>query len=251
MELGESLYATPRDVRTAGDCYWYHTMNIPGLGRVEGEWDLSRDPAAYLGRTDFRGMRVLEVGPASGFLSFWMERAGAEVVSVDVAEDFVFDVVPFAGMDRKALSDGFVGAQRQVQNGYWLAHRAFGSRNRVHYGSGYRIPAELGQFDIGLLASVLLHNANPIAMIDQVAQRVRRRLIIADLCHDEIPGSALPTIQFYPSVGNGVWHTWWRFSEPFFVEVLKVMGFPNTTVSRSVQPYRGNPYAISTVIGER
>jgi len=251
MESLHTLYAAPRDVRAIDDCYRYHTTDIPGHGRVEGEWDLTRDTASYLGGTNFRGARVLEVGPASGYLSFWMERAGAEVVSVDVADDFVFDVVPFAGADRRALSDGFVSAQRQVQNAYWFTHSALRSRNRVHYGSGYRIPAELGRFDIGLLASVLLHNVNPVAMIDQVAQRVQRRLIVADLCHDEMPGCALPTIQFYPSVGNGVWHTWWRFSEPFFVAVLKVLGFQIVTASRSVQHYRGVPYTILTVVGER
>jgi hypothetical protein len=246
-----SLYATPLKVERLEDCYFYHTIDVPGHGRVTGEWDLTRDTDSYLGHTEFKGKRVLEVGPASGFLSFTMEQKGANVVSVDVDENFKFDVVPFHSMQPEGLSDGFVGAQKMVQNGYWLCHNAFKSKNTVHYGSGYKIPAELGEFEIGVLASILLHNANPIAIIDQVAKRTTEKIIIVDLFHENSDHSGLPTIQFHPSVDNQTWHTWWRFSEAFFVEVLKVVGFRKITVNHHTQYYRGQPFALHTVIGER
>lgn len=246
-----SLYATPLKVQGPNDCYFYHTTDIPGHGRIEGDWDLTRDTDAYLGHTDFRGKRILEVGPANGYLSFAMEKKGGSVVSIDVDDEFKFDVVPFHSMQPEGLSDGFVGAQKKVQNGYWLCHEAFKSKNRVHYGSGYKIPAELGQFEVGLLASVLLHNANPIAIIDQVAKLTTEKLIIVDLFHDNSAAGGLPTIQFYPSADNQIWHTWWRFSEAFFVEVLKVVGFRKITVNHHTQYYRGHPFPLHTVIGER
>jgi SAM-dependent methyltransferase len=251
-KLMSSLYApAPVTVRPLEDCYFYHTIDIPGHGRMVGEWDLTRDTDAYLGHTDFRGKRVLEVGPASGYLSFEMERKGASVVSVDVSDEFEFDVVPFESMRSAGLSDGFVGAQKKVQNGYWLCHKAFNSKNKVHYGSGYKIPAEFGQFEVGLLASVLLHNANPIAIINQVARLTTEKLIIVDLFHDNSEKTGLPTIQFYPSVENQTWHTWWRFSEAFFVEVLKIVGFKKITVNHHTQYYRGQAFALHTVVGER
>ena len=50
----------------------------------------------YLGGVDFRGRRVLDVGCASGILSFYMERQGAEVVSFDLDKNGDWDMVPFA-----------------------------------------------------------------------------------------------------------------------------------------------------------
>lgn len=248
---GTPLYAEPRHVNGLGDCYFYHSWDIPGWGHVDGEWDLRGDTHGYLGHVDLGGRRVLELGPASGYLSFWMEKQGAEVVSIDVADDFVFDVAPFASIDRQAMSNGFVGAQRQVQNSYWLSHKAMNSRNKVHYGSGYRIPAALGQFDVGVMASVLLHNANPVAILDQMAQRVSKTLIIADLYHDAADRDGLPTIQFYPSTANGVWHTWWRFSAKFFEEALGIMGFRVVRHITTTQLYRGQSYALHTTVAER
>ncbi len=45
----------------------------------------------YLGKVDFAGQRVLEIGPASGFLTFEMEKRGAEVVSVEVTDEHGWD----------------------------------------------------------------------------------------------------------------------------------------------------------------
>lgn len=227
-------------------------MDIPGYGHVVGDWDLTKDTNSYLGNVPLAGKRILEVGPASGYLSFFMEQQGASVVSVDVDDDFEFDVVPFHDIDRVALSDGFVGAQKRVQNAYWLTHKAVNSRNRVHYGSGYRIPKELGEFDVGLLASVLLHNSNPVQIADQVARLTKEKLIIVDLCHDDSSTKeSPPTIQFYPSIKNGIWHTWWRFSESFFVELLKVLGFPKIEITRSTQFYQTHPFILHTIVGTR
>jgi hypothetical protein len=251
FQNGHGLYARPQIVTSLDDCYFYHTTDIPGYGHIEGEWDLTNATDEYLGFTNFKGKRVLEVGPASGYLSFNMEKKGAAVVSLDVDDNFQFDVVPFAGTQQQGLSDGFVGMQKKVQNGYWLTHNALKSKNQMVYGSGYKIPEALGTFEIGLLASMLLHNANPVAIINQVARLTTDKLIIVDLFHDDIPGNTLPTIQFYPTVENQVWHTWWRFSEQFFVEVLKVVGFKKITVNHHTQYYRGHPFALHTVIGER
>lgn len=248
--MSSELYGQPRHVERLEDCYFYHSMDIPGYGVVTGDWDLRADTASYLGNVPLQDKRVIEVGPASGYLSFWMEKQGASVVSVDVSPEFRFDVVPFAGLDRKSLSDGFVGLQDKVQNGYWLTHRAVGSKNRVHYGSGYAIPQELGQFQIGVMASVLLHNSNPLMIMDQVARLTTEKLIVADLCHESTT-PALPTIQLYPSAENQIWHTWWRFSEAFFIEAVKILGFPNVQVNRSTQYYQGHAFTLHTIVGSR
>ena len=75
---GSSPYAEPRTVTSLDDCYFYHTVEIPGHSVVTGEWDLRPGLDAYLGHFDFAGKRVLDVGAASGILSFHVERQGAE-----------------------------------------------------------------------------------------------------------------------------------------------------------------------------
>ena len=65
-----SPYAEPRAVASLDECYFYHTMDVPGHGTIKGEWDLRGRVDDYLGNFDFSGKRVLDVGAASGILSF-------------------------------------------------------------------------------------------------------------------------------------------------------------------------------------
>lgn len=57
-----SPFAEERLVTNIEDCYFYHTMDIPGHGVVEGEWDLRANISNYLGGCNFQGQRVLDVG---------------------------------------------------------------------------------------------------------------------------------------------------------------------------------------------
>jgi len=76
---------------------------------------------AYLGGFSFKGKRALDVGCASGILSFFMESKGAEVVSYDLDKNCDWDMVPFAkwehyqhiSTERKPIID-------RQNNAYWL-----------------------------------------------------------------------------------------------------------------------------------
>ncbi len=74
------MWAEPRFPELA-ECLWYHTMDLPGIGMVDGSWDLRETIDNYLGRVDFAGKRCLDIGTASGFLTFEMERRGASAVA--------------------------------------------------------------------------------------------------------------------------------------------------------------------------
>ena len=64
------IYAQPRTVAGVSECDFYHVMDLPDVGTVGGEWDLRQTVHDYLGRFPFQGKRVLDVGAASGFLTF-------------------------------------------------------------------------------------------------------------------------------------------------------------------------------------
>src|SRR6478736_6007586 len=89
-----SVYAPSRRVTQLEDCFFYHTMDVPGYGTIPGPWDLRGHVDAYLGGVDLRGKRVLELGTASGFVCMEMEKRGAEVVAFDLSEDYDQDLVP-------------------------------------------------------------------------------------------------------------------------------------------------------------
>ncbi len=59
------------------DSLFYQTIEIPGVGVMEGPWDHRAAADIYLGHVDFSGKTVIDVGPANGFFSFEMEKRGA------------------------------------------------------------------------------------------------------------------------------------------------------------------------------
>ena len=117
---------------------------------------------AYLGRFEFAGKRVLDVGAASGALSFYVEGQGAEVVSFDLSEDESWDTVPFANMDVLSSDARWRELIRRINNGYWLSHGALGSQARAVYGRVYEIPVSIGPIDVAVYGSILLHLIHPL-----------------------------------------------------------------------------------------
>src|SRR5204863_6395062 len=119
------IFATPLKVEDADDCYFYHTMELPGHGVMEGrDWDLRAGVDEYLGQVDFAGQRVLEIGPASGFLTFEMEKRGADVVSVEVTEEHGWDFVPYPPDELEQVFGPRRLVMQQLKNSYWFSHAA-------------------------------------------------------------------------------------------------------------------------------
>lgn len=74
--MSNDIYAKPKEVNNIDECYFYQTVELPGYGILNGEWDLRDGVDAYLGNYSFKGKRVLEVGTANGYLCFEMEKRG-------------------------------------------------------------------------------------------------------------------------------------------------------------------------------
>lgn len=78
---------------------------------------------------------MLEIGTASGFICFSVERAGAEVVAYDLSPDFSWDMVPYAKLDVAALVAERKSHLGRLNNSFWLAHNKLESRAKVVYGT--------------------------------------------------------------------------------------------------------------------
>jgi len=220
-------------VSDLSQCEFYHTVELPDGSVTRAEWDLRPGVEKYLGKVDFSGRRVLEIGPASGFLSFHMEKQGAKVIAVEPPIDTFWDLVPRAGGDLESLKNQFRSHIERIRNSFWYLHRLNQSDVELYEASAYALPDELGTFDTGLLACVLLHCSCPVRMIESVSRRVSRTLIICEVYHEELGSD--PVCGLLPAGNNDLVDTWWRFSPTFFVNYLAVLGFTSSRVIRHRQ----------------
>ena len=192
-----------------------------GIGICVAEWMITS------GNVDFAGQRVLEIGPASGFLTFEMEKRGADVISVEVTDEHGWDFVPYPDARLEEVFGPRRIVMQQLKNSYWFSHAALQSKAKVYYGDAYNLPAALGEFDIAVMGAVLLHCRDPLRIVEQCGKRAKS-LIIVDKFHPDLEGA--PVCRLAPTPENFLWHTWWHFSTQFFTQFLAVMGF---TTSRA------------------
>ena len=97
MKNNSPIFAKPpSDNISLEDCKFYHVLDIPGLSEpTKGEWDLRKGVDEYLGHVDLKNKTVLELGPASGFLTFHIEKMGGDVTSIELDyKKYGWDIVP-------------------------------------------------------------------------------------------------------------------------------------------------------------
>ncbi|MGA2384145.1 MAG: hypothetical protein ABSB75_00225 [Candidatus Limnocylindrales bacterium] len=268
----QGVYAQPRSVSDVGDCHFYHTMDLPGHGLVEGEWDLRGGVDAYLGFVPLKGKRILEVGTASGYLCFEMEKRGAEVVACDLSDTDDWDVVPYGGVVTEDYLRERRNTIRGINNAWWLAHRLLKSQARVVYSSVYQIPKEIGAVDVATFGCILLHLRDPFLALQKAAALTKECIIVTDLL-SPIPrkvfslASLLPrTIRrytvdqilysphFLPDPDRRTpWDGWWGLTPELVERFLKVLGFSDTTITfhRQRLTKHARPARLFTVVGRR
>ncbi len=261
-------YAPPRSVTDLGACFFYHSMDLPGFGEVTGEWDLRPGVADYLGRVDFAGKRVLELGTADGFLTFEIEKAGGEVVSYDLDSARSLDLVPFArrrGSPVGSSGVDFAELIPRMNDAYWLAHAALESSARIVYGDVYSVPDAIGPVDVAVFGTILLHTRDPFAALARSLPMVRETVVVTEdhgrfllpevlgRLRQRLPRALRrPGMRFIPD-----WRTstepegWWRLSPELLQAFLGVLGFEASVVIRHAQLYRGAPRQMFTVVAHR
>lgn len=233
------------------DCRFYHSCDLDDGSEVIGEWDLRQDPFGYLGDVCVTGQSVLEIGPASGFLSFCMEAAGATVTCVEPTMAHLWDTVPLHDFDMPRWRGEFTEHIEKVRNSFWYLHRQYGSRVRVFEGDPYELAPGFGPFDVGVLASVLLHCRRPFDLLQSVADRVRHTMVVTE-AYDPAQGDA-PLCRLLPHDSIRQVNTWWQFTPQFFVHALSVLGFTDCHVSfhTQKQPAANREVAMFTVVARR
>ncbi len=152
----------------------YHSLEladgtvIPGLIGIDA---LKARIRSFPIPEDLRGKRVLDVGAASGWNSFEMERRGADVVAVDCVEFEEFQ----------------------------MARALLGSK------VDYRIldvdeltPDSVGRFDYVLFFGVLYHLRHPLLGLERICALTTEAAFVESFVTDTGPDSTAPcTLEFY------------------------------------------------------
>ena len=249
------MLAAPRYVDSLDECFIYHTMELPGLGLVRGHWDLRGRFEDYVGGVDVSGKSVLDVGTATGFLSFEAERMGAaRVVSFDMSDVRQQTLIPFRDKlyyrDRERWAE-VQGAELEAwKNAYWLCHRLLGSRAEVFYGNVYDLPPALGQFDVVIVGAVLEHLNDQVSALASIARLTKETMVVVT----PLLETEEPIARFEPVAGNPDYDfTWWRYSVGVYREVFAMLGFSieRITTSNYYYDYGDRLEERSTIVATR
>jgi len=73
--------------RAAVHPFWYHSFSFDTGETIRGQDDVGADINGYEFPRSMAGLRVLDVGTASGWFVFYFEQQGASVTAVDVRSD--------------------------------------------------------------------------------------------------------------------------------------------------------------------
>jgi len=223
---------------TEADCFFYHSADLPD-GEIAGAWDLRGNEALYLGHVDPGGKRILELGPASGALTRWLERQGADVVCFDVGYDASVDLVPNPGCDlprertEAMRGEGIVG----VQNSWWFLRSQLGSQAKMVYGDIYALPGDLGRFDMAVFGAILLHLRDPFSALAEAARITDDTIVVVDLIQGGLDTETEALCRFDPLVAPEFRAIWWALSPGAVIAMLRRLGFGHSRVVHHKQAH--------------
>ena len=147
----------------------------PGV-ETPGWFDL-RPTVERLPWPDVRGKRCLDVGTYDGFFAFELERRGArEVVATDIADPEQWDWpsrVRARGVEYLRTA---AGPEKGL--GFRIASSLLGSSVRLEQVSVYDLsPETLGEFDVVVCGSLLLHLRDPLGALGAMRSVCRGSLL--------------------------------------------------------------------------
>ena len=195
---------------------WYHTLDLGNGNLTPGIYDHRRYLRFYGIPDDLSGKKVLDVGTASGFFAFEMEKRGAEVTATELKKWQDHDFGPLYVPDKpiKAL-------QSYLHEPFDLAKRIFRSKVKKKKINVYQLsPKSIGIFDITFCSSVLLHLRDPVKALWRIRTVTKEMAVIATGIHQ---GSEREPMAFF--MGNRGGDTWWLPNKACLEAMVEGAGF--------------------------
>lgn len=226
--------------------YWYHTVDLGGGLVTPGLHDYRETIGAFGFPQDMRGMKVLDVGSATGYFAFEFERRGAKVVSVELPS--LRDLDRFPGqsvegslrkIERMIFPDGLDlesmrrGDSEQelyrclLDGPFQFCRERLGSKVERVYSTIYDLtPEKVGDgFDLVFAGDILVHTLYPLKALAAMAPLSRDQLVVAQMLPE---GPQEPPAMMY--VGGSDPRedhiSWWLPNQSCLTQLLMKLGFP-------------------------
>ncbi|MGE4428829.1 MAG: class I SAM-dependent methyltransferase [Solirubrobacteraceae bacterium] len=250
-EPGTTAPPTADEVRRAVDAVplWYHTLDLPHGVTTPGWFDL-RPIIDRMPWPDVRGKRCLDVGTWDGQLAFELERRGAsEVVAIDLTDHTQWDV-PLRGRPAVVPTlEAMVGDDKAA--GFATAHRLLRSRVQRREISVYDLsPETVGEFDVAVCGSLMLHLRDPIRAMEAIRSVTREAFLSAEAFRIRAtvmhPRRPLAWLDADPSLVQ-----WWHPNLAGHRRMLYAAGFRTVRQSRPYVIRAGAAHPTSTTLHHR
>jgi 2-polyprenyl-3-methyl-5-hydroxy-6-metoxy-1,4-benzoquinol methylase len=238
-----------------GGVHFYHSFSLSNGVTIAGDWNMSPTIGEYR-FPPLRGRRVLDIGPASGWFSFWMEAQGADVTVVETRGYGDFDVYGVhsytgaAGRPPERQLDGKPIHYGPASPSFWAMHDILESKVKYVNGRIYEVsPALFSEpFDLVFIGALLPHLRDPIGAL-RAARSVCKGVCIATAStwteHDESP----TPVQMLPYTHIDK-ISWWLPNKAAYDHWFKAAGFSSVDVGTQVA-YEPNQININPENGVR
>ncbi len=171
--------------------FWYHSYYFDNGFKISGDYNIGNDIKDYGFPDSMKGMKVLDIGTASGWFSFYFEQLGADVTSVDARGSCDFDVKgtykypPL--VSKKPKPDRIDPNGNQIydydstaNSSFWIMRELLKSKVKFVNSRVYDISPKLfneKKFDLVFMGSILLHLRDPIGALMAARSVCNDRLI--------------------------------------------------------------------------
>jgi len=230
--------ASPQRSDKYADALFYHTIELPGEPAILGSSDLRRDTPGYLGNIPLSGKRVLELGAANGYLTFYMERAGASVVPYDLSPEMLGDIITYPGLNVPDFEREYRESVSGINRGWSYAREAFGSRTQLLHGAVYKLPETIGEVDVSTFGCILLHLRDPYLALQQAARITREQIVVTDTLNQPFTKTTQEPLMLFNPARDRDPCTWWFLSPAVVQRMLWTLGFVTSEVTYHQQIFR-------------
>ncbi len=236
--------AFPERVRAEGlgdvsRYFWYHTIDL-GRGLVTpGDYDFRGDIHRFPFPSDMHGRTALDVGSATGFFSFELEKRGADVTAVELpslgAWDMPLDGEGAAIVERLRSYHGAATVEEayhlHLDGPFQFCKKVLGSRVRRCRSSVYDLsPKVLDRdgFDLVFVGDMLLHLMSPLKALAVLAPLCKRTMVLTQQLADE--DNPLPQALYIGGDSPNDGRAWWLPNWACFRQMLERLGFRDVRI---------------------
>jgi hypothetical protein len=242
----------PRLIPAVEHCSFYHSMDFDDGSSVIGPWDIRGRFAQYIGNYSVAGKTLLDVGTASGFLTFAAEKSGATVTALEGLSVAEYCQLRFSGLpyheDRATFDKDNEVWFETLKNSFWYAWHKSNSKAEMIYAPITALPYWKRRFDVVVAGAILEHLSDPVSVIWSLTRLATEAVIIAFtpvILDDEM---FMKAANAWDNPQNNF--TWWVLSLGLYKRIFANVGFDIEIVA-STAVAGGIEHSRPTLIARR